>query len=441
MDHLIGRGGHGLTLNEKIAQKIAERRVADKEAGTKDDQVKVVTGAQQAINPKLKGDGPSIVTSATQTHDGTVRTDSSSDGAQKFGDNAGNALPYDEFRENDASTPSASDRPQFSAVPGITLAGLESLKDGLQFDNSSVGEGRPGGAGAFELMPEWLGAAPALTMPGGTDMAEPEGVKEVPPDTSAGLNGSKGNRPGHVSSLGGGADAAFSKGGSGTVNPSMNDNRTMQGGGTPAEEQEPSDDYIFTEAEQDAENASPAEMDGYRPDREYYEDGSSNDYSYAPNGYVRVRSYNANGERTQTTFIDPYGNAITNRENRNRGAISPCAGVHGQDECPGVISDAGANMPADALPGRGQAASRDAIATAIRGDWVKQGNPEATTGGTLVVNGQPIGQWRSGTPYVRGGVDCRMAKCDDTVQDFGSGSSMWTPFNVFAMVVNPVPQP
>ncbi len=465
MDHLIGKAGKKDTLQEKIAAKIAARARAAKEAGAKDDkkgnvtinpsianaakdpaqtatekitgddgnQVKIVTDTQQVLNPKVKGgDKPSIVTTATQRHDGTIRTDGApraQSGEKNLGNNNSDSLPYDEFRERGVATPNASGMPVLTTVPGLAFSNLDAIKENAGgFDTSAAEALEPGGAGALKIIPGWLGTGPTLTMPDGSEITTPEGVpSEFEPDTEGlrepGSNGHKGNQPGHVSVLGSGASAALSSGkGS---RPSMGDNRTMQDEDTPdeggnasdenASDENASDELVFTEAEQDASNASIAEEN--LTDREYYLDGSSNDYTYGGTGFVKVESYDSSGQKTQTTFVWAPGVWSSRRE-------SPCMGAFGPEECVGIVTT-----------------NPEAVARAIRGDWVKQGNPEESTGGVMMVNGRPIGQWRSGTPYIRGGVDCRMARCDDTVAQVGAGSSIWTPFNIDSQVVNPAREP
>ncbi len=210
---VIDKVGGAPTLQEKIAAKIAARAAMEKMAAAKDDQkdnimidpgladavkdpreeiteavtgagddgkqVEIVTGAQQVYNPNIRtagGDGPSIVTTKTETYVSTVRTDEP-DGTQKSDGDKG---PYDEFREQAAAASNATPNPGGTTV--VTTVPLAHDKLDIIKDNAALrvpvipGDGRPGGKGAIELFPGWLGRAPSLVGPDGTEWTEPAGT-------------------------------------------------------------------------------------------------------------------------------------------------------------------------------------------------------------------------------------------------------------------------
>jgi hypothetical protein len=446
---VIDKVGAAPTLQDKIAAKFAARAAMEKMAAAKDDQkgnitidpglagaikdpreeitevvtgagddnhrFTVVTGAQQTFNPDLKtdaDDGRSIVTMAAQTYDGTLRTDDSdgeSGGAQKSDDDDKQA--YDEFREQAAAASNATPNPGGTTV--VTTVPLAHDKLDIIKDNAALrvpvipGDGRPGGKGAIELFPGWLGRAPSLVRPDGTEWTEPPGttpsysdpdLDNPQTDQADGSN----DEPSGLSMVGSASAAVGTRRGEAPLSGgSSPGSYVMQDGG--------SGSMTFTLAEADA-NGGKKEQDGAIV---YFEDGSSNEYHHFESGSVNVESYDANGDATALTYIHPNKDIL----------------VHGYDD-PHVDVDTGRTM---------EDGGKSDLDSVINREQTGQRNPEAAQGGVVLINGMPVGRLLTGN----NGRNCQVAKCNDANDWFG-GSVSFTeapnPFGLFERVVNPSPR-
>ncbi len=435
-----------VTINPELADAIKDPAQATTEmitgAGDNGNQVEIVTTASQTFNPNVRteggdgptivttasqtfnpnvrtegGDGPTIVTTASQTFNANIRTDDSNN-TQKSDGKAGNALPYDEFRERGAALPSAADRPVVTSVPGLSHAALDTIKEnGMGFERYFPGAGRPGGAGPIELMPPWLGQAPGLTLPDGTQMSEPEGTPMAHPEgTPSNFNltdgGNGDDRSAAATVLGGGASAIFQSRGNADV--AATSGRSQNGRRVADDEEDvaAAGGYDFTKTEAEERSGESPEPNAYgNPDMVFYLDGSANSYQYNEYGQVSVASHDTNGNLVKVDYLPPQTGGSSD-------AISPRA------------DDTGPTMPED---------GNKSIGSVINREQTGQRNPAESTGGVAMINGIPVGRLLTSN----NGRGCQVAKCNSIGDEntISSRPAIWNAFNVHSQVVNPVPQP
>jgi hypothetical protein len=393
--------------------------------------------------PKITDVAKAALAKAGKGYNGTPRVDEGerhpfgSSSANAAGSNA-NALPYDEFRETGSAAASApaintdalatavpDQKDVLTNVPGLTLANWDKLnrikENAGGFQTYFPGDGRPGGAAALEVMPGRERNGLTLTMPDGTEWSQPEGIQshfdpyryfgDRPEPNERGSKDSPavGTGGSALTVIGSGASAALgNRSGSQNSGPmlGLGGERVMQGG-------DDSDGYTFTLAEIDAEDPLKLEQDGKIVD---YEDGSANVYGDGV-GAATVTSYNANGEVTQTTYHHKGDGEVVTIHYDD----SPCQGPDGPGDC-GEITGSGSD-PED-------------IESAIKREKTGQPNPEATTGGVVLIG--PRGRRTSGNDD-----ECRTARCNEfgDENEVNVRPALWNAFNISTQVVNPTPQP
>lgn len=407
-------GQKGVSIDPGLAEAVKDpaQSVTEMVIGADDDdtQVHVVTGAQQTLNPDLRTsgqEGPSIVTVAAEHNEGPLRTEDGDVSTQKSDDDDKRAgePPYDEFRVNAAQTPGAPHGPAASRVPGLVLANVNGFKEfGMEIVTHVPGQGRPGGASGFDVLPEWQ--TPGLVDPGGTPLDQPGsmrgswfdalryGLGAAPGTSSATQKGPEG-----ITIVGTGRSSVL---GNRTERPNDNvsDNRVMD------------EDGDFTQAELAASDSS-TEPHGTNV---FYDDGSSNEYFHHPSGSVTIASYDKNDVLTSITYHHPGEEPVSINL---RGSDSPCADETGGGDCGSVASDDGGS-------------------SVTIGEATGQPDSSHSEGGIVFINGQPVGRLLT----QRNG-DCKAAKCNDASDWFGGSvnfSEAPNPFGLFERVVNPSPR-